>query len=114
MIASSRPSVSSWRIRRLARGAEREPHRHLALAHRRACEQQVGDVRAGDQQHQPDDRHQQPARAHQVLAEAGVDRRLRERQERHAAAAVVVRVLLASWSAMVFSLASACSRSRPA
>ena len=34
-----------------APGAEREPHRHLALAHGRAREQQVGDVRAGDQQH---------------------------------------------------------------
>ena len=35
-----------------ARGAEREAHRHLALARRRAREQQVRDVRAGDQQHQ--------------------------------------------------------------
>ena len=41
-----------------APGAEREAHRDLALARRRAREQQVGDVRAGDEQHDADDRHQ--------------------------------------------------------
>ena len=76
-----------------ARRAQRQPHRHLALPRGRAGQQQVGHVRAGDQQHQPDDRHQQPAHAHQVLAEAGVDRGLREREEHDAAPAVVVRVL---------------------
>ena len=77
-----------------ARGAERQAHRDLALADRGARQQQVRDVGARDQQHQPDDAQQQARGAHHVLAEAGVDRGLRERQERHVAAGVVVRVLL--------------------
>ena len=38
-------------------GAERRADRDLAMADRRAREQQVGDVRAGDQQHQRDGAH---------------------------------------------------------
>ena len=39
-----------------AAGAERRAHRHFALARRRAHEQQVRDVHARQQQHQPGDR----------------------------------------------------------
>ena len=38
-----------------AAGADRQPHGHLGRAARAAREQQVGDVRAGDQQHDPGD-----------------------------------------------------------
>ena len=40
---------------RRARRADREPHRDLFLPRRRARQQQVGDVRADDQQHEGDD-----------------------------------------------------------
>ena len=40
-----------------ARRAERQPDRHLVTPGRRARQQQVRDVGAGDQQHQADHRH---------------------------------------------------------
>ena len=48
--ASSVLSVSSCCTRRLPAGAERQPHGGFALPARGAREQQVGDVRARDQQ----------------------------------------------------------------
>ena len=78
-----------------ASGAERQPHRDLLLPRRRAGEQQVRDVRARDQEHEADDRHQQTAGRHEPGAEAGIeDRRLRQRQRGHVAPMVVVRILL--------------------
>ena len=47
-----------------AAGAEREPHRELALPRRGPRQQQVGDVRAGDQQH----RAHRPAEQHRDRA----------------------------------------------
>ena len=41
-----------------AAGADRQAHADLAAARRRARQQHAGDVRAGDQQHEADDRHQ--------------------------------------------------------
>ena len=60
--ASSRLSVSSCRDEPPAAGAERAAHRHLARACAGAREQQVGDVDAGDQQHEADraQQHEQP------------------------------------------------------
>ena len=48
------------------RGAERGPHRHLLAPPDRARQQQVGDVRAGDQQHEADGRHQHDQRSPHV------------------------------------------------
>ena len=45
-------SVRSCRTRRLRPRAERGPHRELALAAREPRDDQVGDVRAGDQEHE--------------------------------------------------------------
>ena len=45
-----------------ASGAERQPHRDLLLPRRRAAQQQVGDVRARDQQHEADHGHQHEER----------------------------------------------------
>ena len=77
-----------------APGAERQADGDLLLPRRRARQQQVRDVGARDQQHQADDRHQQAAGLDDVVAEAGVDRRLRQRHQRDAAALVLVRVFL--------------------
>ena len=49
--ASVHDSTSSWREHLAAAGANRQPHRHLAGAAGGAGQQQVGDVGAGDQQH---------------------------------------------------------------
>ena len=43
--------------------AERDAHRHFSPPARRLRQQQVGDVRAGDQQDEPDHRHQHRADA---------------------------------------------------
>src|SRR5437773_2551215 len=47
-------------------GAEREPHRDLALSRRGAGEEQAPHVGADDQQHEPDAAHENPqdARKH--------------------------------------------------
>ena len=67
-----------------AAGAEREADRHLAGARRRACQQQVAEVRAGDEQHEPGAAEQHPQRVGEVAprsaaplppaARAGADR----------------------------------------
>ena len=64
-----RRSVSSWHDSCTA-GTDGETDRHLAAADDRTREQQVGDVRAGDQEHDADHRHQQVQR----LAELRADR----------------------------------------
>ncbi len=65
-----------------ARGAERQPHRGLAATRDGAGQQQVGDVGAGDQQHQPA-HAEQDAQAAAVLlahdADAGAGRHDRDR-----------------------------------
>ena len=49
-------SVSSCRTSCHAARADRQAHRHLGRSRRRPRQQQVGDVRAGDQQHEAGDR----------------------------------------------------------
>ena len=51
-----------------SRRAQREPHGHLLLARRGPGQQQVGHVRAGDEQHEPDHRHQHHQRRREVFA----------------------------------------------
>ena len=60
-IDSTTLSVSSWRMMPAAAGADRGADGDLALAAGGAHEQQVGDVGAGDQQHEADraDQHEQ-------------------------------------------------------
>ena len=67
---SSRLSASSCRAMRQPRRAERQPHAQLVAPRRRAREQQVRDVGAGDQQHQPDDDHDRGQRPAIALAQA--------------------------------------------
>ena len=69
---STAPSISSWRMIRAAAGAERRPHRDLALPRVGAGEQQVGDVRRRDHQDQPDDEQQQAERPTEIVHERGV------------------------------------------
>ena len=61
--ASSRLSVSSWRTRRRAPGAEREPDAEFLLPRGGARQQQIGDIGANDQQHQAAHRHEDAQRA---------------------------------------------------
>ena len=68
-----------------ARRADRQAHGDLALARGRARQHQVRQVRAGDQQHQPGGREQQPQRRLVVAAQrrdagAGRERAELERQ----------------------------------
>jgi hypothetical protein len=56
---------------RVAAGAEREANRHLLLARGAARQQQVGDVRARDQQHQTDHAHQHENRRRELLTQIG-------------------------------------------
>ena len=72
--ASSTLSVSSWRTSAHASGAERAPDRHLALPHRRAREQQVRDVRAGDEQDEADRGEQRQQRRTHVADQVVVQR----------------------------------------
>ena len=51
---STRLSASSWRTSRARAGAERGSDRQLALTRRRAGQEQVGDVGAGDEEHERD------------------------------------------------------------
>ena len=51
-IASAALSTSSWRTGASSRCAERHPHGDLAVPRGGAHQQQVGDVRAGDEKHQ--------------------------------------------------------------
>ena len=54
---------------RAAAGAEREADRHFLLPRRAARQQQVRDVGAGDQQHEPDHAHQHQNRRRELLAQ---------------------------------------------
>ena len=60
MTASTRLSSSSCRTIAPARRAERRAHGHLARPCRRSRQQQIGDVRAGDEQHEADRAHHRP------------------------------------------------------
>jgi hypothetical protein len=51
---NSTASVSSWRTMRSAARSDGRANGHLLLPHRRAREQKIRDVAAGDEQHQPD------------------------------------------------------------
>ena len=52
-----------------AAGADRQPHRHLAGASCAAHEQQIGDVRAGNQQHHARDAKEQHQRRGRFLGQ---------------------------------------------
>ena len=54
-----------------AAGADRQTHGHLLLPRIAACQQQVGDVRAGDQQHDADQRQQHLQRLREAVTQAG-------------------------------------------
>ena len=56
---SSKLSVSNCRIKRQASGAQRQANADFLAARGGPRQQQVGDVGAGDQQHEPHDPHQQ-------------------------------------------------------
>ena len=88
---STRLSVSSCRMTRIAAGAERAADRDLALARRAAREQQVGDVGARDQQHEADRAGQHEQRRPQIAGQLAV-----HRHEQRAPAGVELRKLLAS------------------
>ena len=66
-----------------AAGAQGEPHRDLLLPRRCARDQQVGQVRAGDQQNQRDDRHQGQQRLGVRIAQFGPARRARHQFQVH-------------------------------
>ena len=61
--------------------AEREPHRHLALARDRARQHQVRQIRAGDQQDEGRCREEQPQRCFEIGSHVGNTRRGRKRAE---------------------------------
>ena len=78
-VASSSPATAAGRRQHqaldqqlthdaAARRAERQPQRHLALTRGAARQQQIRDVRARNQQHAGDDRHQHPQRPPQLSA----------------------------------------------
>ena len=75
-------------------GANRQPHRNLLPAAAGARQQQVGDVAAGNQQHQADHGHAEAAREHQLLLERRREGCLGQRSQRERAAAIVGRVTL--------------------
>ena len=63
-----------------AAGAERAPHRHLLAPAERARQQQVGDVGAGDQQHERDGAEQDGERAPHFADHLFLQRHDAERQ----------------------------------
>jgi hypothetical protein len=75
-------SATSCRSRRRRLGAERGAHRDLARARGRAHQQQVGDVGAGDQQHEPDRAHEDQQRRLHVADDLVAHRRQLDRQPR--------------------------------
>ena len=75
-----------------ARRADGQAHRDLALARGRAREHQVGEVGAGDEQHQAGGREQQPQRRLVVAAQRG-DAGRRRRTAPSLKVEVVLRVL---------------------
>ncbi len=74
MSDSSVPSMTNWRSRVARRGAERGAHRELAVAGLGPCQQQVGEVGAGDEQHEADRRLQHPDRARGAADDLGLHR----------------------------------------
>ena len=60
-------------------GAERQTDRELTLARRRSREEQVGQVRAGDEEHQPDGAEEHERRRAYVPEQRRCPRRRRER-----------------------------------
>ena len=59
MTASNALSVSNWRTSRARRAPSAKRTEVCSLACRSARQQQVGDVRTSDQQHQSGERHEQ-------------------------------------------------------
>ncbi len=55
-----------------APGAERRAHRYLSLARYAARQREIRQIRAADQQHHPDRRHQDPHRPAQVRADQNI------------------------------------------
>ena len=76
------------------RRAQREPHPDFALSLRRARQEEIRHVGAGDQQHQADDQHHQRARAQENTAQLRRNVRLVDGDEHFVPAAVVFRVFL--------------------
>jgi hypothetical protein len=69
--------------------AHRQADGDLLPARARTRQQQVGDVAAGDEQHEGDHAHSQAAREHELLPERRGKCRLRERPQRERPSAVV-------------------------
>ena len=65
--------------------AERQPHGHFVLARRAALEEEVRDVRAHDQQHQPVDAEHHGEQRRQAIDGADVERRAVRPRSRSAA-----------------------------
>ena len=70
-----------------------QAHRDLAAALQGAAEEQVRDVRAGDEQHEADHGHEEGGGRHHALARVGVDGGLGDGHGGDASPLVVVRVL---------------------
>ena len=107
--ASSPLSMSSSRTTRAAAGADRQAHGHLALALGAARQEQAGDVRARDEQHET--RRRLPHR--QDRPEPDVHHAVAERVDAHLASAVGVGMLARSRSPMAAICAFASSSVRP-
>ena len=69
--ASSRLSTSKLANERAPARADGLPDGDLALAHARARQQQVGQVRTGDHQYEPGRGKKQPQRSFVLLAQLG-------------------------------------------
>ena len=85
----TRLSARSWPISRSPAGSERRPHGELALPRGAGGQQQVGQVGAGDEQHDADGRSE-----HQQAAPRASHHRLEQRRHPHRLAVVAGRELL--------------------
>ena len=74
--------------------AHRRAHADFFFPGRRAGQQQIGEVDAGDQQHQAGYRHQHPTGHEELLAGIDAHGIRSDRREFHAAAFVLVRIFL--------------------
>ena len=108
-LPSSRLSVTSWRISRprLAPSAARKPSSRCA--HRAARQQQVGDVHAGDEQHERDGAGEHAKRRADLVHHLFVHGHERDRPAGIAFAGTPV----SSAAAMFFMSPSACSNETP-
>ena len=92
--ASSTLSVSSWRISARAARTEREPQRNLPAARGAAGQEHVGDIQAGNHEHDAGQPHQQSGERHEpavaLRTRAGGD--ARQRADREDLVLVLARV----------------------